>query len=617
MAHWTAADIPWESFDLARVDPDILAVVRAASLVERNAADYATYLGNVFGDDAEFRILADEWAAEEIQHGDVLGRWAEMADASFNYADAFKRFVEGYRIPIDVEASVRGSRTGELIARCIVETGTSSFYSALRDATEEPVLKAICHCIAGDEFRHYKLFYTHMRRYQERERLGTLRRAWVAAGRFIETGDDELPFAYHCANTPDDTYHRRSAATAYAGRAYGFYRLGHLQRAVNMMLKAGRAESAGPARCLAHPRDLVVPATPDTPAGNRLIRSSRDRCSLLRGPDDAARDVPFAAVSQAADDHAMVVGGSDQRHVLAQPNRLAVNQILRKRIAAGKRVDDPPGTDILARRNDSDRRRAPKHELKAFADDEVVHRRPAIRPATHAFDSRQQVNAAILDGLGIGIGRNSDEFGDGNRRFGAIVVPVKQVAVECFPGRGLLRFFGEPLLLVGQLLRRQRWRHLLGRVLLPFDKNQRRHGTHCNQQHRDKHDDDDRHGAGLAGFSTCLVNHMNARLRSRRCRTVSQPWLGCLGRGRDMAENRSHPLKVHCAAETVKWADIKARRAPNRDALPKKSKRNDPAGVYPPAGPLLRCSDDQSENGDNERRVQKADRNLSDLSPLR
>ena len=58
--------------------------------------------------------------------------------------------------------SSRGSRCGELVARCIVETGTSSYDTALMDAVEEPVLKEICRNIAADELRHYKLFYDHV-----------------------------------------------------------------------------------------------------------------------------------------------------------------------------------------------------------------------------------------------------------------------------------------------------------------------------------------------------------------------------------------------------------------------------------------------------------------------
>jgi enoyl-[acyl-carrier-protein] reductase (NADH) len=40
-------------------------------------------------------------------------------------------------LPLDVTDSVRGSRTSELIARCMVETGTSSYYTALAEAGRE------------------------------------------------------------------------------------------------------------------------------------------------------------------------------------------------------------------------------------------------------------------------------------------------------------------------------------------------------------------------------------------------------------------------------------------------------------------------------------------------
>ena len=115
-------------------------MAKAASLVEHNSADYADYLCNVFADDPEFQAAAREWAVEEVQHGEALGRWGELADPSFSFAESMARFRAGYRIPVDAAESVRGSRAGELIARCVVETGTSSFYSALRDASGEPVL---------------------------------------------------------------------------------------------------------------------------------------------------------------------------------------------------------------------------------------------------------------------------------------------------------------------------------------------------------------------------------------------------------------------------------------------------------------------------------------------
>lgn len=238
-AHWSPEDIAWDRFDPAKVRPDMLSVVRAASLVERNSADYVAYLKRVCADDPEFHATAEQWGAEEHQHGMVLGRWAQMADPDFDFEDAFARFTAGYRIPLDAEASVRGSHAGEMVARCVVEAGTSSFYAALRDATDEPVLKEICDRISKDEIRHYRMFQDYFERYQAEEHIGMPRRAWIAATRFLEAEDDELSYAYYCANmAPDRPYDREEAGRAYARTALGCYRRDHLNKAVKLILKA-------------------------------------------------------------------------------------------------------------------------------------------------------------------------------------------------------------------------------------------------------------------------------------------------------------------------------------------------------------------------------------------
>ena len=138
-----------------------------------------------------------------------------------------------------LRAGGRGSRAGELIARCMVETGTSSYYTALGEATGEPVLKEICRLIAADELRHFKLFYDHMRRWLARERIGLLRRLRIAAGRIGESEDDELAYAWHCANEPAGLpYARPRCAAAYMGRAMSFYRFHHIERSMGMVFKA-------------------------------------------------------------------------------------------------------------------------------------------------------------------------------------------------------------------------------------------------------------------------------------------------------------------------------------------------------------------------------------------
>ena len=198
--HWSPEELPWEAFDPERVDPGLVPLVKAASMVESNGRDYAAYLNRVFADDGQVCDMMNGWAHEEVQHGEVLGRWAKLADPGFDYEAALARFRAGYSIQVDVDASIRGSRTGELIARCMVEVGTSSFYSALADRTDEPLLKAICKRIAADELRHYALFYRTMKRYLDTERLNRLERIRIAFLRVMETEDDELAYAWFAAN---------------------------------------------------------------------------------------------------------------------------------------------------------------------------------------------------------------------------------------------------------------------------------------------------------------------------------------------------------------------------------------------------------------------------------
>ena len=240
MSHWTLDDIDWSRFDRDKIDPEIVSIVKAASMVEHNGGVYGDYLCNIFHDDEAFKQVARNWSVEEVQHGQALRRWAEMADPAFDFDASFKRFADTITLPMDVDRSVRGSLSGELVARCVVEIGTSSYYSALADSTDEPVLRDICLRIAADELRHYKLFYSHLKRYQQIEKLGVIRRFMIAASRVAESEDDELAFAYYAANDNGQggVYDRNLCCQAYQQRAFRYYRPHHVERGMAMMFKA-------------------------------------------------------------------------------------------------------------------------------------------------------------------------------------------------------------------------------------------------------------------------------------------------------------------------------------------------------------------------------------------
>lgn len=202
---WSPGDIAWDKFDPSKAEPWMVDAIKSAALVEYNAPDYVGYLKRVFPDPS-FHPVLEQWGREERQHGKVLGRWAELADPSFKLEEAFARFRAGYRpahFDGSDEASVRGSRCGEMIARCVVESGTSSYYTAIKEATAEPVLQEIAGRIAADEYRHYKLFYETLQTQDEADQP-FWKKILIAVGRAAESDDDEIAFAHYCATVGAD-----------------------------------------------------------------------------------------------------------------------------------------------------------------------------------------------------------------------------------------------------------------------------------------------------------------------------------------------------------------------------------------------------------------------------
>ena len=62
------------------------------------------------------------------------------------------------------------TRALEMVARCVVETGTSGLYGLLQQISPEPVLTTLVGHIRSDEVWHYKHFYHYFLRYRESER---------------------------------------------------------------------------------------------------------------------------------------------------------------------------------------------------------------------------------------------------------------------------------------------------------------------------------------------------------------------------------------------------------------------------------------------------------------
>ena len=255
MSRWDLDTVRWDRFDPALVDRELLALARGACLVEYNADAYTDYLSRVFGDDAGFRERIQAWGEEEKQHGLALKRWVEMADPDFRFEHSLCVFRAAYQqLPNDGSDSVRGSRARELVARCIVESGTASFYSALRDTAGEPVFKEICSLVALDEVRHFNLFRKALEaRYAREETLGRLSRLKVVVARVFETSDEELCFAYRAGNFPDEPIEPariREYSRDYMQRITRLYQPEHFRLGLGLAMKASGIDASQRSRTI-------------------------------------------------------------------------------------------------------------------------------------------------------------------------------------------------------------------------------------------------------------------------------------------------------------------------------------------------------------------------------
>jgi len=176
-ADWEIDDIPFQDivYEELRQDPQIFYLLAAASYVESTTALYTDNLVAFFRGDSEINDwLLQQWEPEELRHGASLKRYVKAAWPGFDWNAGYSAFIQEYSRCCRIEL-LAPTKALELAARCVVETGTSTFYRALSAMTREPVLKRMAAQICFDEVGHYKQFQNFFQHYRASE--GTSRRA--------------------------------------------------------------------------------------------------------------------------------------------------------------------------------------------------------------------------------------------------------------------------------------------------------------------------------------------------------------------------------------------------------------------------------------------------------
>jgi len=172
-AHWTLADIEWHRIEHASVrnDPVTYFVVAAASFIETGSDLYTANLVKHFPDAEAQQWLKNHWQLEELQHGLALRTYIGVVWPELDWESNYRRFLAEYSQLCTME-ELEPSRALEMAARCVVETGTSSFYATLQQCSDEPVLKMLTGLIRKDEVSHYNHFRHFFETYQKEEHVG-------------------------------------------------------------------------------------------------------------------------------------------------------------------------------------------------------------------------------------------------------------------------------------------------------------------------------------------------------------------------------------------------------------------------------------------------------------
>jgi hypothetical protein len=217
--------MPWriEDIDLTRVDrqravnnEDLLLLLCAASFIESGTDLYTSNLSKFFNDDPEVSSwLNNEWEPEEMQHGRALKTYINYVWPEFDWDTAFANFFDEYSKTCDVEGFEK-TRALEMVARCVVETGTATLYRAINECSDEPVLKEITDNIRTDEVRHYKHFFKYFKKYNKIEGNGRLAVLGALLRRVMEikNEDSEIAlrhvFAIRYPDRRDDSAYNRN-----------------------------------------------------------------------------------------------------------------------------------------------------------------------------------------------------------------------------------------------------------------------------------------------------------------------------------------------------------------------------------------------------------------------
>ena len=174
-------------------------MVCIASFIEITSETYANNLSDYYKNNTDIvNWLKNEWEKEEVQHGNSLKKYVNEVWNDFDWEKGYQRFLELY-LPLCKPEALQPSKGLEMVARMIVETGTSTFYRAIENyasVLNEPVLQKLAHNIYKDEVHHYSYFDKFYNFFNKEEKLSRKKVLQVITKRLKEVNSEDVEMAF-------------------------------------------------------------------------------------------------------------------------------------------------------------------------------------------------------------------------------------------------------------------------------------------------------------------------------------------------------------------------------------------------------------------------------------
>lgn len=227
MPRWDYHEIDYSRIDVDRIKGNrfLFRILTIASYIEITSGIYEENLSSYYrGDEPLVSWLQGTWEVEEVQHGEALRRYVETVWPEFDWEGGYERFRERY-LPLCTTDAFQPTKAREMLARMVVETGTSTYYKALSQYAadlDEPVLEELARNISRDEVHHFKAFNEAFTRYNADEKNSKKVIIKVLYSRLRDASDEDVEIAHRSLQPDEDFEVFRKEIKAFAKRYYPY-----------------------------------------------------------------------------------------------------------------------------------------------------------------------------------------------------------------------------------------------------------------------------------------------------------------------------------------------------------------------------------------------------------